>query len=237
MNDNRINVTNASYILKSSPKNRNMILMLKCDGIIFDVDGTLWDSTDVVKDAWNKAFTDNGYDDPHITADRLKGLFGLPMADIIKDIFPEGTPEEIEKLTPVIYGHEDEFLRKSGGKLYPGIIETITALSTSLPVFIVSNCQSGYIELFMEKTGCGGCITDHVCPGDTGLLKSENIKLIIKKHGLKNPVYVGDTVMDRDASTLANCPFIFARYGFGDAGDCEYVIDSPGELHDIIITS
>ena len=33
------------------------------DGIIFDVDGTLWDSTPVVEKAWNRALKDNGYTD------------------------------------------------------------------------------------------------------------------------------------------------------------------------------
>ena len=209
--------------------------MLRCDGIIFDVDGTLWDSTDIVKDAWNKAFCDSGYDNPGITADRLKGLFGLPMADIIKDIFPDGSDEEIEYLTPVIYRHEDDFLRESGGKLYPGIIEVIRELSGKIPVFIVSNCQSGYIELFMEKTDTASYIKDHLCPGDTGLLKADNIRLIISRHNLKYPVYVGDTVMDRDACTLAGCPFVFARYGFGDVEGCENEIDSPAELIDKIL--
>ena len=209
--------------------------MLKCDGIIFDVDGTLWDSTDIVKDAWNKAFTDSGYEDPSITADRLKGLFGLPMADIIKDVFPQGSDEEIETLTPVIYRHEDEYLRISGGKLYPGIIETMKQLSEKFPVFIVSNCQSGYIELFMEKTGCASYITDHLCPGDTGLLKADNIRRIVTAHGLKYPVYVGDTVMDRDACLAADCPFVFAAYGFGNIDGCEHVIGSPEELPKILI--
>lgn len=214
-----------------------MYVMLKCDGIIFDVDGTLWDSTDIVKDAWNKAFCDSGYDDPHITADRLKGLFGLPMADIIKDVFPDGTDEEIEALTPIIYRHEDDFLRESGGVLYDGIIETIRILSKSVPVFIVSNCQSGYIELFMEKTGCGNCITDHLCPGDTDLLKADNIRKIINDHELKSPAYVGDTVMDQRACAEANCPFIFASYGFGNAPGSKYVITSPRELVDLIDAS
>ena len=204
--------------------------MLKCDGIIFDVDGTLWDSTDIVKDAWNRAFTDSGYDDPHITAGRLKGLFGLPMADIIKDVFPDGNDDEIATLTPIIYRHEDDFLRDSGGILYDGIIETIRLLAESLPVFIVSNCQSGYIELFMEKTGCGDCITDHLCPGDTELLKADNIKKIISNHGLKYPAYVGDTVMDQQACAMANCPFIFASYGFGNAPGSAYVITTPRDL-------
>ena len=209
--------------------------MIKTDGIIFDVDGTLWDSTDVVKDAWNRAFIDSGYDDPKITADRLKGLFGLPMADIIRDIFPEGTDEEVAKLTPIIYGNEDKYLDEFGGKLYPGIIETIARLSETVPVFIVSNCQEGYIELFMRKTGCERFIADHLCPGDTGLLKADNIRKIVSDHGLKAPVYVGDTVMDRDACITAGCPFIYARYGFGDVTGAEYVIDSPEELIGLVV--
>ena len=208
--------------------------MMKTDGIIFDVDGTLWDSTDVVKDAWNSAFIESGYDDPKITADRLKGLFGLPMADIIRDIFPKGSPEEIKKLTPVIYGKEDEYLQKSGGKLYPGIIDTIEKIAEEIPVFIVSNCQEGYIELFMEKTGCARFISDHLCPGDTGLLKADNIKKIIKDHSLSHPVYVGDTSLDKEACADAGCTFVFARYGFGDAGECGSVIDSPEELLELL---
>lgn len=208
--------------------------MIKTDGVIFDVDGTLWDSTEIVKEAWNRAFIDCGYDDPGITADRLKGLFGLPMADIIKDIFPDGTDEEIERLTPVIYRYEDEYLDESGGKLYPGIIETIQKLSEKVPVFIVSNCQEGYIELFMRKTGCGSLITDHLCPGDTGLFKADNIRKIIADHGLTAPVYVGDTIMDSNACKEAGCPFIFARYGFGEVNDAEYVINTPAGLMEIV---
>ena len=210
------------------------MIMIKTDGIIFDVDGTLWDSTDVVKDAWNRAFIDSGYDDPKITAKRLKGLFGLPMEDIIKDIFPNGTDEEIEKLTPVIYANEDSYLDEHGGKLYPGIIETIEKLSETIPVFIVSNCQEGYIELFMRKTGCEDRIKAHLCYGDTGLFKAENIRKIVKDHGLAAPVYVGDTIMDKEACDEAGCTFIFARYGFGEAPDARYVIDSPEELIELV---
>lgn len=208
---------------------------LKTDGVIFDVDGTLWDSTEVVKDAWNRAFIDSGYDDPKITADRLKGLFGLPMADIIKDIFPEGSPSEIEMLTPVIYQKEDEYLRKSGGRLYPAIIETIEDIAKSVPVYIVSNCQEGYIELFMEKTGSEKYITDHLCPGDTGLFKADNLSKIINDHRLSAPVYVGDTVMDRDACETSGCTFIYARYGFGEVNGCRYTVDSPKELKEMLV--
>ena len=208
--------------------------MIECDGIIFDVDGTLWDSTGIVKDAWNNAIVDLGKENPNITADRLKGLFGLPMDDIIRDVLPDSTAEERERFTPIIYSYEDEYLGEKGGVTYPGIIETIAKISETIPVFIVSNCQSGYIELFMKKTDSSDYVTDHLCFGDTGEYKSSNIRSIIEEYGLTNPLYVGDTIMDYEACVEAQCPFVFARYGFGRADDAEYVIDKPSELLELL---
>lgn len=204
--------------------------MIKCDGLIFDVDGTLWDSTGIVKDAWNDAIIKLGYPNPGITADRLKGLFGLPMDDIIKDVLPNSTKEERDRFTPVIYEYEDSYLDEKGGVTYPLIIETIEKISRTIPVFIVSNCQAGYVELFMRKTKSADFITDHLCPGDTGVFKAANIRMIVEKHGLKNPYYVGDTIMDYEACLEAKCPFIFAGYGFGKVPQAETVIDTPADL-------
>lgn len=194
--------------------------MVKCDGIIFDVDGTLWDSTDIVKDAWNKAFVDSGYEDPKITSDRLKGLFGLPMEDIIKDVFPNGSDEEIEKLTPVIYGYEDDFLRDNGGVLYDGIIDTIKKLSESVPVYIVSNCQSGYIEAFLGYYDLGKYFDDIECYGNNLKNKGDNIALIAERNSLDMAWYIGDIQGDYDSAMQAGTGFIHAAYGFGS-------IDSP----------
>ena len=35
--------------------------MDRYDGIIFDVDGTIWDSTPTVTEAWNRALSEAGY--------------------------------------------------------------------------------------------------------------------------------------------------------------------------------
>lgn len=70
----------------------------------------------------------------------------------------------------------------------------------------------------------------------TGLNKDENIKLIVKRNNLKNPVYVGDTQGDFLACKNANVPFIFAAYGFGsvEAQNCVAVINKPAELLEIL---
>ena len=45
------------------------------DGIIFDVDGTLWDSTEAVARSWNQAIEENTDFSLSLTADWLKSLW------------------------------------------------------------------------------------------------------------------------------------------------------------------
>lgn len=204
------------------------------DGIIFDVDGTIWDSTPVVENAWKQAFLDNGIDADRVSADRLKGLFGLPMDDIIDDLLPDYDEKFRREFGPKCFEYEDEFLRKQSGITYPKLEETLEKLSKKYKLCIVSNCQAGYIELLFEKTGIGKYFTDHCCPGDTGMLKADNIKYISEKNGFKNPVYVGDTQMDANACKEAGVPIIFAAYGFGKVEEPDFVVRSFEELLDIL---
>lgn len=210
------------------------MIMNKFDGVIFDVDGTLWDSTDIVKDAWNEAIVKAGYPYPSITADRLKGLFGLPMDDIIKDIMPELSLEGRQKIEPLVYKYEHDFLEERPGMLYENIIEVMGTIAKKIPVYIVSNCQAGYIELFMKTWGIEDIITDHLCPADLGLLKAENIAKLIEKYDMRDPLYVGDTIMDQKACIKANCPFCFASYGFGVSENPEFTIKQPKELLNVL---
>ena len=72
-----------------------------------------------------------------------------------------------------------------------------------------------------------------MCPGDTGLLKADNILLMRDKHNLINPVYIGDTKMDAESCKKAGVPFVFASYGFGKVEDYAAIIESPAELLEI----
>lgn len=201
------------------------------DSIILDIDGTLWNSTPVVSESWNKALLTRPEITFRFTPERLTKLFGLPMDEIAAVSLPDLEPAERNALMELCYEEEERFLAASKEDLlYPGVADTIRTLSGICPLFIVSNCQSGYIELFLEKTGLSDCITDFECPGSTGLGKGPNIRLVMERNRLKAPVYVGDIEGDHTAAKEAGIPFCHAAYGFGSAEKPDYVIREFSEL-------
>lgn len=208
----------------------------RIDGILLDVDGTLWDSTGIVAKAWTRAVRENGCENMTVTPEMLQRLFGRTMDVIADNLLPQLAPEQRYRIMDVCCVYEQQALEEDECRIcYPGVPETIRELSRSIAVFIVSNCQSGYIELFLEKTGLGSCVTDFECFGNTGKTKAENIRLLTERNHLQNPVYVGDTQGDCDAAGKAGLPFVFASYGFGTADHFDAEIASFSELRSLFL--
>ena len=208
--------------------------MIKADAVLLDVDGTLWDSTQLVAEAWMQALKEDGIE-RKLTADQLKKLFGKPM-DVIADLLlPELEPKERYAALAHCMDLETKALAENTKDIsYPGVAQTIRRLSEKIPVCIVSNCQSGYIELVMEKLGITDVIADKECYGDTGLYKAENIKKLVERNGFKAPVYVGDIQGDQEAAREAGVAFIHAAYGFGHVEGAGASIESFAELSGVL---
>ena len=200
------------------------------EGIIFDVDGTLWDPTEEVAYSWNQAINEQTDMDRTLTAEQLKREFGKPLEEIIDDLFPELAQIEQESLADHLYKYENKWVETAPCIVYDQMAETVRELSKKYKLFIVSNCQSGYIEAFLKNTGLGQYFADYTCPGDTGKLKGENIRIIMERNGIKEAVYVGDTQGDANACKEAGIPMIFAAYGFGQVEEEHVAIQSFGEL-------
>lgn len=201
--------------------------------LIFDIDGTLWDSRRPVAIAWNQAILDETGTDRGLNAENIRCLFGKPMDEIAASLFPEEPKERQLALGELCFARENEYLAKDPGTLFPGVRETLEKLAERYPLYIVSNCQSGYIDVFLSGTRLAPLFKGHLCFGDTGLSKGQTIRRLMERYGITNAVYVGDTKGDADACTEAQIPMIYAAYGFGEVANPERTIRSFSELSEI----
>lgn len=204
---------------------------MEMESLIFDVDGTLWDSTGLVAQAWNRGLREQGLEVPELTAARLQGLFGRTMTEISDQLLPQFPAPERYRRMERCFAYEAETLRRDPCRIfYPGVVETLRRLHETHRLFIVSNCQTGYIELLIRKGGLEDCISDHLCFGETGRSKAENIRAVMSRNRVLRGVYVGDTQMDCTAAALAGIPFIWAAYGFGTADRWDWKLSCFSEL-------
>lgn len=184
-------------------------------GLIFDMDGTLWDSSGNVAASWNEKLRELGYERPEITEQDIMNVMGLTMDRIADIIFGDFPKDKRMMLLDKCCVYENDYLRKHGGVLYPDLEKTLIKLKEKYDLYIVSNCQQGYIEAFLEHYGFGEYFDDIECYGNNLLEKGDNIALLAKRNNLDRAYYIGDIQGDYDAAAKAGYEFIHAAYGFG----------------------
>lgn len=208
------------------------------DGIIFDLDGTMWDTRKPICEAWNIILSrhEEIHRTPIVETD-LNDCMGLPMYDIAAKLFPQEQEQVRNALMDELCEFENGYLEKMGGVLFPELEATLKELKTKYPLYIVSNCQDGYIEAFIKAHKLEKYFSDTECWGRTRAPKAVSNRTLIERNNLSNPVYVGDTAGDANAAREAEIDFIYAEYGFGEVEPSLYVgvIDSFKELKDILL--
>ncbi len=186
------------------------------DSVIFDLDGTLWDASAAITLAFQTARNSVDYIENDVTLAQVQAVTGLPYETVYERLFPSLPAARLDEYRALCAAQELKAAQVPGGTLYPGLETTLAYLrDRSYRLFIVSNCQLGYVEAFFENSKLASYFEGHQCFGTKKLPKSENIREIVAQFGLQAPVYVGDTPGDLAASRAAGVPFIFAAYGFG----------------------
>ena len=140
---------------------------------------------------------------------------GLTMDKIAEIIFSDLPQDKRTELLEKCCKYENEYLRQNGGMLYPELENTFVALKEKYHLYIVSNCQTGYIEAFLDHFGFWKYFEDTQCYGNNLKSKGENIKLLADRNKLDKAYYIGDIQGDYDAAAEAGVGFIHAAYGFG----------------------
>ena len=208
---------------------------MKLKNIIFDIDGTLWDSRQQVAEGYNEQLMAEGLDHLCVTAEELKSLFGKTMPEIADILFADLPQTERYGLMERCMNRENGHILQSDTiKGYEGVKETLELLAQEYDLYIVSNSQQGYPEVCMEKMGLTHLIRGHLCFGDTGTEKGQTILELMRRHEISDAVYIGDTQGDYEATLVAGIPFIWAAYGFGTPAGWDARIDHIRQLPQVL---
>ena len=211
--------------------------------LIFDLDGTLWDSGANVATSWNlviqSPFWAEHLPGKSFTEKDIHSVMGRTMKDIADILFGELDKDMRPVLMKECEEAELDYISKHGGILYPLVRETLLELKQAgYTLAIVSNCQCGYIEAFLDSMDMRTLFADFEEWGRTRLLKEDNIKLVCERNSFSagDALYIGDIQKDCDSAHAAGVGFVHAAYGFGTAEAPEFVINEFSQLKKILKT-
>lgn len=199
-------------------------------GILFDLDGTLWDSSAEVGEAWNRCIRERIGRSEQFTVDDMRRFMGRTLEEIFAMMFPNLPEAERLDIAKLCIEAEQAYIQHHAPRLYPNERKILTELAEQYTLGIVSNSQDGYIQVYLEQCGFSELFSDFECAGRTGKSKGENIRLVMERQKITNCIYVGDTQGDCDAAKRADIPFVHAAYGFGSVDNCAAVLQSLNDL-------
>lgn len=203
--------------------------MLQSDSLIFDMDGTLWDNVNSYVISWNEGLQQRGYQ-KQVTRDNILGLMGKEARVMLESILPGATAGEQDLLFDAVIAEYQKLLDDMNPVIYEGVHEGLKQLSEKYPLFLLSNCEEGGLVNFMHHTRTTSFFVDYMEHGMNLKPKHHNLQLLMEKHDLKAPVYIGDTESDSAQSMMAGVPFVFVSYGFGATENYSLKFDSFNAL-------
>lgn len=214
---------------------------MKYDAVIFDLDGTLTDTLDDLKNSVNYALGEFGF--PERTLDEVRSFVGNGVRRLIYLSVPENTDEEISEncLTVFKEYYKTHSLVKT--KPYYGIIPMLEELKKQgIKTAVVTNkmheAAEDIVHIFFD-----GLIDTTVGQVDGVAQKPQpdGINLVLSSLSVskERAVYVGDSEVDCITAINAGMPCIGVTWGFRDRyvlleNGASCIIDSPEQIFECI---
>lgn len=207
------------------------------DTVIFDLDGTLLNTLEDLRNSTNFALSEFGF--PERSLEEVRSFVGNGVRKLIERAVPQSCDKETtEKCLEIFKKNYSENMYNNTAP-YNSILEILKDLrNNGLKIGVVSNkfdsavkelCKKYFEDLVDIAIGQAGDVPKK--PAPDGVLKA--IKLL----GAENIVYVGDSGVDVQTAKNANIPCIGVTWGFRDKKDlkgADFIIDNPHDIINII---
>lgn len=184
-------------------------------GILFDLDGTLLDTLEDLKDAVNHALAQEGY--PLRSLEQVRRFVGNGVGVLMARAVPEGVDP-----APALAGFKAYYTAHCREKTrpYPGIGEALESLGEKYPLAIVSNKLDGAVKALGREffPGIYALGEQAGCPRKP---EPEMLYRAMAAIGVESCVYVGDSEVDVVTAKNAGVPCLSVLWGFRDREDME----------------
>lgn len=210
---------------------------MKYNTVIFDLDGTLLNTLDDLRDSLNEVLSRHAYAPKSI--EEVRRFVGNGVRNLVRLSIPEECSEE--EITQIMEEFKDNYKHNMQNKTRPynGIMELLLDLYRfNYKIAIVSNKYDAAVKE-LSRTYFGNLIP--VAIGETAEVKRkpapDSIYEAVKELGseLSRTILVGDSETDARTAKNAGIPFIGVTWGFRcrevlrEEG-AAYLIDTPKEL-------
>jgi phosphoglycolate phosphatase len=215
-------------------------------GIIFDLDGTLIDSSRDIAEAVNRMRGERQL--PPLTVDQVDAMVGEGARVLVRRALsplPAGTgrDEVREALASYLAHYADVCLDST--RAYPGVPAMLAALAPSFSLGVLTNKGEALSRRILDSLGLGRHLRE-VVGGDTLPTRKPNpggLFLLADRLGTAADrlLLVGDSDIDARTAQAAGCPFALALWGRpaaardpasvpAGAGGPRWILNRPGDL-------
>jgi len=209
--------------------------------IIFDMDGTLYQTNLILEPALEATFEQlrkNGQWTGTTPIEKYRQIMGVPLPVVWETLCPDHTAEIRQESNKLFQLALIEQITSGNGALYDDVEHTLENLSKNYPLFIASNGQTEYLQAIAEtyqltKWIKGIYSIDLIASGN----KSELVATVLKENNIQRGFVVGDRSSDIQAALDNHLISIGVRFDFSQESELEkahYTVNRFDEINKII---
>ncbi|PGE94835.1 nucleosidase [Bacillus pseudomycoides] len=210
--------------------------------LIFDMDGTLFQTEKILELSLNDTFNhlrSLNLWDTVTPINKYREIMGVPLPKVWEALLPNHSNEVREQTDAYFLERLVENIRSGKGALYPNVKEVFRYLKeNNCSIYIASNGLTEYSQAIVSYYNLDNWVTETFSIQQIRTLdKGDLVKTIIKKYDIKKAAVVGDRLSDinaaKDNGLIAiGCNFDFAQED--ELAQADLVINDLMELKTIL---